>query len=198
MFLLLSSLSAPMRGKCLQVFQKLQKTFAKMKMKFFLLTIVYFLSFSAGAQTKEETIQWLSSKISKYGQNTKICFNSSGKYYFTQYSASIVSALMIIRIDECTEVDDNNSCSCEMFSNVSIEHTTNIETKTDCDGKKYFILYGLNSRSYKGNCSSRYEREKNQTQFQIDFNSEENLHDRMLKAFKTLISFNKPKNKEPF
>lgn len=159
------------------------------------ITIAGFILSSTHAQSRDETINWIEKKINQYGKNKWINHKEYDEVFDHVYNSSVENGSIIIS---------------EKFGGITRVTTVSISDIIDAGFAAGEIVnarinyYGivLTTNGYKMNRKNTFksgdilnsdEEKIRELVFAIDWNAENNLIERMLKAFQHLGELNKPK-----
>lgn len=136
------------------------------------------------SQSKEETIQWIFKKLSRYKNNSyTICCN--GCFHQMGSSKIVYVSTSGFGVNEsfCT------NCSDEMAVVIEFDKVTQCQIKYDCNGDAHILLNGTFSRFglYPN------PRESNAVKLILPWHTETDLLNRTFKAFSHLAELNQPK-----
>ena len=159
---------------------------------------------NAKAQTKEETIKWISEKISSCAlrswNNIDCTFTNSYEHYFMSTNAIINLDMVKIILKARYPKDYNPVWKQEMYE-ANINNLINAEVCNECSFcstrpiRLYFKPKSVSLTNDDSNGKSSYNLD-NQVDLYLDWAAEPNLRNRMLTALTHLIELNE--NKQTF
>jgi len=109
--------------------------------KYLLILFVFIalLNQNANAQTKEETVQWITSKLNGYGYSPVFQETGDSRQFYVLVSKNMIS------VKESSHLDENNHITQAFISSINFNDISNVDKKGQ-QGSPYacLIIYGQN------------------------------------------------------